>query len=73
MKDPLNCMVCDMKSRLLSLCKYAKLKFERPAMQTWSELVYQQDARMGEKEHGTLTDFSSDCIYQLVFSLTTVF
>ena len=35
-------------------------------MQTWSELVNQQDARMGETEHGTLTDFSSDCIYQLV-------
>ena len=28
-------------------------------MQTLSELVYQQDAKMGETEHATLTDSSS--------------
>ena len=35
----LSCGIHDMKSKLLS--KYTELKFERPAMQTLSELVYQ--------------------------------
>ena len=42
-----------MKSKLQS--KYTKLKFETPAMQTLSELVYQKDAKMGEHENGTFT------------------
>mgnify|MGYP001792800931 FL=1 len=46
-----------MKSKLLR--KYTELKFERPAMQTLSEIVYQQDAKMGETKHATLTDCSS--------------
>ena len=35
--------------------KQTEHKFERPEMQTLSELEYKKDAKMGEHENGTFT------------------